>query len=125
MQERIETVADESDLEEVYNTERHLLYVACTVPPSTGGCVAQRVHVRASRRARSRRLLLSRANSRHRSGSLPPYCMPAALAFAHLARSALRRFSPQCRHKVRSGAGLDFPHLGHMPRAIRSAVMRS
>ena len=29
-QERIETVADESDLEEVYNTERHLLYVACT-----------------------------------------------------------------------------------------------
>ncbi len=29
-QERIETVAEESDLEEVYNTERHLLYVACT-----------------------------------------------------------------------------------------------
>lgn len=29
-QERIETVADEADLEEVYNTERHLLYVACT-----------------------------------------------------------------------------------------------
>ena len=30
LQERIETIADESDLEEVYNTERHLLYVACT-----------------------------------------------------------------------------------------------
>lgn len=30
MQERIETVADDADLEEVYNTERHLLYVACT-----------------------------------------------------------------------------------------------
>jgi superfamily I DNA/RNA helicase len=30
LQERIETVADETDLEEVYNTERHLLYVACT-----------------------------------------------------------------------------------------------
>ena len=29
-QDRIESVADESDLEEVYNTERHLLYVACT-----------------------------------------------------------------------------------------------
>lgn len=29
-QERIETVAEDSDLEEVYNTERHLLYVACT-----------------------------------------------------------------------------------------------
>ena len=29
-QERIETVADEADLEDVYNTERHLLYVACT-----------------------------------------------------------------------------------------------
>ena len=29
-QERIETVADEADLENVYNTERHLLYVACT-----------------------------------------------------------------------------------------------
>lgn len=27
---RIEAVVDESDLEEVYNTERHLLYVACT-----------------------------------------------------------------------------------------------
>lgn len=30
LQERIESVMDESDLEEVYNTERHLLYVACT-----------------------------------------------------------------------------------------------
>jgi mRNA-degrading endonuclease RelE of RelBE toxin-antitoxin system len=30
LQERIETVADDGDLEEVYNTERHLLYVACT-----------------------------------------------------------------------------------------------
>ena len=29
-QERIESVADFSDLEDVYNTERHLLYVACT-----------------------------------------------------------------------------------------------
>lgn len=30
LQERIESVADESDLEDVYQTERHLLYVACT-----------------------------------------------------------------------------------------------
>jgi superfamily I DNA/RNA helicase len=30
LQKRIETVADDSDLEEVYNTERQLLYVACT-----------------------------------------------------------------------------------------------
>ena len=30
LQSRIENIADESDLEEVYNTERHLLYVACT-----------------------------------------------------------------------------------------------
>ena len=30
LQERIEAVADVADLEEVYNTERHLLYVACT-----------------------------------------------------------------------------------------------
>jgi superfamily I DNA/RNA helicase len=30
LQERIESVTDESDLEEIYNTERHLLYVACT-----------------------------------------------------------------------------------------------
>ena len=29
-QTRIESVADDADLEEVYNTERHLLYVACT-----------------------------------------------------------------------------------------------
>jgi ATP-dependent exoDNAse (exonuclease V) beta subunit len=29
-QERIENVADDADLEEVYETERHLLYVACT-----------------------------------------------------------------------------------------------
>jgi ATP-dependent exoDNAse (exonuclease V) beta subunit len=27
---RSETVAEASDLEEVYNTERHLLYMACT-----------------------------------------------------------------------------------------------
>ena len=30
LQERIESVTDASDLEEVYDTERHLLYVACT-----------------------------------------------------------------------------------------------
>ena len=30
LQERIETVGDDSDLQEVYDTERHLLYVACT-----------------------------------------------------------------------------------------------
>jgi superfamily I DNA/RNA helicase len=30
LQQRIETVTDEADLEDVYNTERHLLYVACT-----------------------------------------------------------------------------------------------
>lgn len=29
-QERIASVADNADLEEVYDTERHLLYVACT-----------------------------------------------------------------------------------------------
>ena len=29
-QERIEAIADEADLEDVYNTERHLLYVDCT-----------------------------------------------------------------------------------------------
>src|SRR5581483_956498 len=29
-QQRIESVTDDADLEEVYNTERHLLYVACT-----------------------------------------------------------------------------------------------
>jgi len=29
-QARIETVAASADLAEVYNTERHLLYVACT-----------------------------------------------------------------------------------------------
>jgi superfamily I DNA/RNA helicase len=30
LQERIESISDNADLEEVYNTERHLLYVACT-----------------------------------------------------------------------------------------------
>ena len=30
LQERIAAVTDDSDLEDVYNTERHLLYVACT-----------------------------------------------------------------------------------------------
>jgi superfamily I DNA/RNA helicase len=30
LQERIQTVGDDSDLQEVYDTERHLLYVACT-----------------------------------------------------------------------------------------------
>jgi mRNA-degrading endonuclease RelE of RelBE toxin-antitoxin system len=30
LQERIETVGDDSNLQEVYDTERHLLYVACT-----------------------------------------------------------------------------------------------
>ncbi len=30
LQERIETVGDDADLGDVYETERHLLYVACT-----------------------------------------------------------------------------------------------
>jgi len=30
LQTRIETVGDDGDLQEVYDTERHLLYVACT-----------------------------------------------------------------------------------------------
>lgn len=30
LQERIETVGDDAELEEVYDTERHLLYVSCT-----------------------------------------------------------------------------------------------
>jgi mRNA-degrading endonuclease RelE of RelBE toxin-antitoxin system len=30
LQERIETVGDEADLQQAYDTERHLLYVACT-----------------------------------------------------------------------------------------------
>ena len=30
LQERIETVGDDADLQEVYDTERHMLYVACT-----------------------------------------------------------------------------------------------
>jgi ATP-dependent exoDNAse (exonuclease V) beta subunit len=30
LQARIEAVTDEGDLEEVYDTKRHLLYVACT-----------------------------------------------------------------------------------------------
>ena len=30
LQERIQSISDDADLEEVYNTERHLLYVACT-----------------------------------------------------------------------------------------------
>ena len=30
LQERMETAGDDVDLEEVYETERHLLYVACT-----------------------------------------------------------------------------------------------
>lgn len=30
LQARIESVMDDADLEEIYNTERHLLYVACT-----------------------------------------------------------------------------------------------
>src|SRR6185436_7226873 len=30
LQARIETVGDDADLQEVYDSERHLLYVACT-----------------------------------------------------------------------------------------------
>ena len=30
LQSRVEFIADEADLEEVYNAERNLLYVACT-----------------------------------------------------------------------------------------------
>jgi hypothetical protein len=30
LQDRIETVGDDADLQEVYDTERHLLHVACT-----------------------------------------------------------------------------------------------
>ena len=33
LQSRVESIVDEADLEEVYNTERNLLYVACTRAP--------------------------------------------------------------------------------------------
>jgi hypothetical protein len=38
LRERIETVGDDADLQEVYEAERHLLYVACTARarPSAG-----------------------------------------------------------------------------------------
>ena len=30
LQDRVETAADESELDEIFDTERHLFYVACT-----------------------------------------------------------------------------------------------
>jgi ATP-dependent exoDNAse (exonuclease V) beta subunit len=30
LEERIQAIGDDTDLQEVYDTERHLLYVACT-----------------------------------------------------------------------------------------------
>ncbi len=30
LQDRIESIGDDADLQEAYDTERHLLYVACT-----------------------------------------------------------------------------------------------
>lgn len=36
LQERIEAVGDDADLQEVYETERQLLYVACTSPRCVG-----------------------------------------------------------------------------------------
>jgi len=30
LQERIEAIGDDADIQEIYDTERHLLYVACT-----------------------------------------------------------------------------------------------
>ena len=38
LQERIETVGDDADLREVYDTERHLLYVACTRVTGVAPC---------------------------------------------------------------------------------------
>ena len=44
LQKRIETVADSADIEKIYDTERHLLYVACTrarehlFPIANNGC---------------------------------------------------------------------------------------
>jgi hypothetical protein len=35
LQERIKSIFDESDLEEVYNTERHLLYCPSTLVKTT------------------------------------------------------------------------------------------
>ena len=52
LQERIESVTDDSDLEDVYNTERHLLYVACTrarLPPRNRRRASVRVPGRPSR----------------------------------------------------------------------------
>jgi superfamily I DNA/RNA helicase len=41
-QARIETVTDDADPEDVYNTERHLLYVACTrARSSVSGSIPQ------------------------------------------------------------------------------------
>ncbi len=62
LQERMESVADDADLEEVYDTERHLLYVACT---------------RARNRRRSRLGISGRLSERRsgpsRTGSRPDH----------------------------------------------------
>ena len=48
---------------------------------------------------------------------------PCRLQRVDVCRSACTCKRPS--DKVRSGAGFAFPHLGHIPRARRSAVMRS
>lgn len=63
-----------------------------------------------------------------RVGRLPgPHRDPfdRMLAAQALARSARRRFSPQLEQSDRPGTGGCLPHLGHRPRAIRSAVRRT
>ena len=49
LQERIETVGDDADLEEVYDTERHLLYVACTRAQGSSACHERCPGIRVSR----------------------------------------------------------------------------
>ena len=49
LQERIETVGDDADLQEVYDTERHLLYVACTRARRSSACHERCPGIRVSR----------------------------------------------------------------------------
>jgi superfamily I DNA/RNA helicase len=82
LQERIETAGEESELEEVYNTERHLLYVACT---------RARHHLLAtSVRPASEFLDDLRGRDRHVQAWLPDSCSDCAMCTTGVVRVMIR-----------------------------------
>lgn len=103
LQARIEAVTDDADLEEVYNTERHLLYVACTRARGSPAGDEQRRRVGVPGGYDGSQLNLNEQLLDFRAHHVPHHSPPGAPA-PRSSRCAIRRPTPAHRPSNRAAS---------------------